>query len=284
MQTGRCKLCKQENQQLCDSHYLPKKVYGVTRAPQLTSPHPIALGGADMKQSSDQLRDYVLCRSCEDRINKNGERWVLANIPQDYDAPFPLRTALEALRPAIVTKDVDLYDITGVRAFDIDKLLYFAVSIFWRGAIHDWETADGLRCPPVELCGYEEPIRKFLMGEQQLANDVVVTVDIWYAKKVLQAAVTPQASHLPECQRYWFYVPGIIFSIYLGQGIPSGVRRRNASNNVVCVDAPEVRSIWEVTKSMLESQRVTPKTRLMLNEVAAIRKKAAPAEGRGEAP
>jgi hypothetical protein len=148
---GKCKLCHLENQELCDSHYLPKKVYGVTRAPQLKSPHPVTLSDTGMRQLSDQLRDYVFCRSCEKRLNKNGEQWVLANIPGDYDGTFPFRTALQALTPTFVGTDLDLYDVTNVAAFEMDKLLYFGVSVFWRGAVHDWETRGGLQGPDEEL-------------------------------------------------------------------------------------------------------------------------------------
>jgi hypothetical protein len=276
MRTGNCELCHLEDQQLCDSHYLPQRVYGVMRAPQLKSPHPVTLSGTDMKQLSDQLRDYVFCQDCEQRLNKNGERWVLANIPDDYDSVFPLRTALQALTPIFVGEDLDLYDVTGVSAFEIDKLLYFGISVFWRGAVHDWETTGGLKAPGVELCAYEEPIRKFLMGEQPLPLGVALTVDIWHAKKVLQAAYPPTASHLPECQRYWFYIPGIIFSLYIGESIPAAVCGRDATKNILGVDVPAINSIWAKTKSQVQSSAVAPKMKLMLAEVAAIRSKKCP--------
>lgn len=277
MQTGACKLCKKENQQLCDSHYLPKKVYGVMRASQLKSPHPVTVGRTGMKQLSDQLRDYVFCMSCEKRLNDNGERWVLKNIPHDYDAPFPLGTALKALTPSLISKDVDLYDVTGVPAFQMDKLVYFGMSMFWRGAVHDWKTTGGLQAPRVDLCAYEEPIRMFLMEKRPLPSDVVLTVDIWHAKKVLQAGYPPVAAHLPECQRYWFYIPGIIFSLYFGEGVRPDLLRRDATKNVVAVDVPEITSIWELTKARGRPGDLSPKMKEMLDEIARIRSKRIPA-------
>jgi len=229
-----------------------------------------------MRQLSDQLRDYVFCKSCEKRLNKNGEQWVLANIPDDYDGPFPLRTALQALTPTFVGTDLDLYDVTNVSAFEMDRLLYFGVSVFWRGAVHDWETTGGLRAPNVELCAYEEPIRRFLMGEQVLPVGAVLTADIWHAEKVFQAAYPPLASHLPECQRYWFYIPGIIFSLYIGEGIPADIHLRDATKNILGVDVPAINSIWAMAKSQVQSREVVPKTKLMLDEIAAIRSKQGP--------
>jgi hypothetical protein len=271
VRAGTCKLCKVDNQQLCDSHYLPKKVYGIARSPQLRSPLPFVLGGPHLKQASDQLRDYVFCQTCEERLNKNGERLVLANIPQDYESPFPLQAALKSLKPTLVRSDVDVYDVTGVEAFEVDKLVYFAASMFWRGAIHDWATPSGLGAPAVELCWYEEPLRKFLMGEALLPDDVTVTVGIWHAKVVLQAAYVPCPSHLPECQRYWFYIPGIIFSLYFGKGIPVDVRQRDARKNIVVVDVLEITSIYEMTRSAVRSQVIAPKAKLTLKEVEVFR-------------
>lgn len=271
MRAGTCRLCRVDNQQLCDSHYLPKKVYGITYAPQLRSPLPFALGGPHLKQTSDQLRDYVFCQACEERLNKNGESWVLASIPQDYESPFPLQDALKALRPTLVSSDVDVYDVTGVKEFDANKLVYFAVSMFWRGAINDWGTPTGLGAPAVELCWYEEPLRRFLMGETSLRDDVTVTVGIWHTKIVLQAAYVPSPSHLPECQRYWFYIPGIIFSLHFGKNVPVDVRQRDARKNFIVVDAPEIISIYEMTRSAVRSRIVAPKARVTLKEVEIFR-------------
>jgi len=164
--SGTCKLCHLENRRLCDSHYLPKKVYGVTRAPQLKSPHPVVLSTTGLRQVSDQLRGHVFCQSCEERLNKGGERWVLANIPHDYGASFPLQTTLQALTPVFVGPNLDLYNVTGSSAFEMNKILYFGLSVFWRGAVHNWESTAGLKAPPVDLAAYMEP-----GGEDRLRAD-----------------------------------------------------------------------------------------------------------------
>jgi hypothetical protein len=211
VKVGKCKLCHLDGQELCDSHYLPKKVYGVTRAPQPQSPHPIVISGRGMRQLSDQLRGYAFCRGCEKRLNENGERWVLANIPYDDGGLFPLQTALSALTPIVVKRDLDLYNVAGVPAFNMEKILYFGLSVFWRGSVDEWKTTGGLKAPAVALCAYEEPIRLFLLGTEPIPADVVLTVDLWHSKRVFQACNPPTASHMPECQSYWFYVPGLVF-------------------------------------------------------------------------
>lgn len=90
---AKCKLCGLVKE-LCDSHYLPKRLYAFLRAAQLNSLHPVMEVGGELKQVSVQYRGYVLCAECEDLLNKHGEKWVLANIPQDYDGAFPLQDAI----------------------------------------------------------------------------------------------------------------------------------------------------------------------------------------------
>src|SRR5438270_10626815 len=107
---GECKLCKLVRE-LCDSHYLPKRLYAFGRAEKLKNPNPVMSINGELKQISDQYRGYVFCKDCEDLLNKNGEKWVLANIPQNYDDPFPLHLALEPLTPTLIAKDHSVYNV-----------------------------------------------------------------------------------------------------------------------------------------------------------------------------
>ena len=164
MEKGVCKLCLQLGD-LRDSHYLPKRLYAFGRAEELKNPNPVVISDTGAKQISDQLRGYVFCGDCEDRFNKGGEGWILGKIPQDYGAPFPLQNAIQPLKPILLQKRLNLYDGGAIPAFDMEKLTYFGLSIFWRGAAHDWKSTAGLRAPTVELCGYYEPLRLFLLGK-----------------------------------------------------------------------------------------------------------------------
>ncbi len=93
MEHGICRLCLKEAD-LLDSHYLPKRVYAMNRAKTLKNPNPVTLSKGQAKQISDQLHGPTYCAECEDRLNKRGERWVLAHLPNDYNQPFSLQEAL----------------------------------------------------------------------------------------------------------------------------------------------------------------------------------------------
>lgn len=266
----KCKLCGFVKE-LCDSHYLPKRLYAFARAKDLKNPNPLMTVNGQLKQISDQYRGYAFCVDCEDRLNKNGEKWVLANIPKDYGHPFPLHEALKPLAPIFIADGLNVYNVAGVKAFDMEKLVYFGMSIFWRGAMHQWKSSAGQEPPKVDLGVFEESIRKFVFGKDPFPDDVVLTLDIWPYEKVLQVSYPGFAAHLPECQRYWFYVPGLLFFIYLGANIQGGMRAFNAYRGIVKVDFKAAELVWNFTKEGIKSQEIGPKMQNMLQEISAIR-------------
>ena len=167
MPQGTCKLCL-EYKELSDSHYLPKRLYAFGRARQMKNPNPLVVSDKSAKQVSDQLRGHVFCKGCEELFNKNGEAWVLAKIPHDYGEPFPLQDALAPEKPLAIGRDVNLYDGSSIKAFDMEKLVYFGLSIFWRGAAHNWKSTFGLSAPKVDLEDYFEPLRLFLRKQSPI--------------------------------------------------------------------------------------------------------------------
>lgn len=273
MQNGTCKLCL-EYKALCDSHYLPKRVYAFGRAKQLKNPNPIVLSGKSGKQVPDQLRAYVFCRACEDLFSKNGEQWVLANIPRDYGAPFPLQHALEPEKPLVCGNDMNLYDGSSIKAIDMGKLVYFGLSIFWRGAAHDWKSKPlGLSAPQVDLGSYFEPLRLFLLGRGPIPDDVALSVHVWPYKKVWQVAYPVYPLEEAARPRYWFYIPGIFFLVELGENLPEGAPERCAhgKQKIINVDLESGRFIIDFTKNQVKLLDHTSKIKAMLQEISQVR-------------
>lgn len=268
----KCKLCGLVKE-LCDSHYLPKRLYTFGRAGQLKNPNPVMEVNGELKQISSQYRDYVFCQQCEDLLNKNGERWVLANIPQDYDGAFPLQVAINKLTPVLLGDGLVLCNVSGQNAFDVEHLVYFGMSIFWRGAVHEWKTTSWQIAPKVDLGRLEESIRAFLHGDGSFPHGLVLTIDIWPYCKALQVSYPVLASHLPECQRYWFHIPGLLFSLYLGTSIPRDILLRNAVNGMIALDMNAANSVLEFTKQGILSKGIGPKIQETLQAIDAIRSK-----------
>jgi hypothetical protein len=249
---------------------MPKRLYAFLRASQLKNPNPLTGVRGELKQMSDQYRGYVFCHDCEDRLNKNGERWVLANVPKNYDSEFPLHTAINRLTPKTAGKQFVLCNVTGETGFHVNDLLYFGISIFWRGAVHTWKTSTGQEAPPVDLSGNEGPLRRYLLGQSPLPNTVVPNLDLWPYKKVAQQLYPVLPNHLPGCQRWWFYVPGLLYALYVGNDIPQGARSRSLVNGFVAVDQRAADSLLAYTKSGLKSQHHGPRIAEMNSEIGRV--------------
>lgn len=279
MQEGRCKLCL-EDKELCDSHYLPKRLYAFCRAKQMRNANPFVPQGRRGRQVADQLRGYVFCPGCEDLFSRNGEAWVLANIPRDYGAPFPLQDALGPEKPLAIGEDVNLYDGSAIKQFDMDKLVYFGASIFWRGAAHDWKSTLGLGPPKVDLGDHFESLRLFLLGKCAIPESVVLSVHLWPFTKVWQAAYPVYPLHGARWQRYRFYVPGILFMLHSGKNLPEEVRQRSAhgERKIIIVDLESGNFIRAFSKGQVQALERTDTMKAMLRDISMARSRISPKE------
>ena len=163
MPVGVCKLCL-FTRELVDSHYIPRRAYSMNMAKSLKNPNPVVFAQGKVKQVSVQLKGHTFCAVCEKMLNDKGEKWTLANIPEDQGAIFPLQEALLPVDPVYFGDGINLYAGRKIPAFNMDQLIYFGMSMFWRGAAREWKTPLGETAPPVDLGEYFEPIRKFLLG------------------------------------------------------------------------------------------------------------------------
>jgi hypothetical protein len=218
LKRGKCELCHAVAD-LHDSHFLPKGGYKRTRATDLKNQNPVVLSGGKARQSSMQVRDYKFCGACEARFNKGGEAWILNSIPQDYGHPFWLHTLLNSKTPTVIGNDL-FFPEASIPEVDMAKLVYFALSIFWR-ATRRWSAVEGGQPPKLHLGRQEKAIRAFLLGRGKLPEDVIVTVAAWPYKKVWSTAQMPRADAGNGYRSYWFYFFGFIFLLALGRKIPA---------------------------------------------------------------
>jgi hypothetical protein len=156
---GLCKLCLEEKD-LQDSHMIPRALYKLARQAGFD---PVVMTRALATHTSRQIHDFVLCWDCEQRFSQKGEDYVMTLVPRDNS--FPLLNRLAFVRvPTMVSDRVARYATTATE-IDTRKMAYFALSVFWRAAIHPWATL-GVQSTSFELPAEEkEPIRKFLRGE-----------------------------------------------------------------------------------------------------------------------
>jgi hypothetical protein len=213
-----CALCRNESV-LCDSHLLPAASYKPLRSASNPSPHPLVLTPDKAYHTSKQPKDYVLCRDCEERFHRNGEDWILSHYYRGRNKGFRFREILQQQAPVFEDGDSKIYACANVPGLDMDQVIYFAMSVFWRTAVHVWRRDK--RVIHIELGKYEEPLRMFLLGAGPFPEKMALQV--WVSS--LQGDMLAN-SHLTEETRveqhraYGFAIPGMVFRLIVSGNLP----------------------------------------------------------------
>ena len=230
--TGACRLCLLMRP-LCDSHLWPRQIYALLHDPG--DPKHFTLGNGRLTHTMKQMHEYLLCDECEERFNSGGERWVLANALHPSGS-FHLRDALRAAKP-FVTLEASVAYSGHTSGVDLDKLVYFAASMFWRTSVGMWTLADRWfgRDGKMNLGSrYSEEVRLYLLGKAPFPRNAVSVVyvsdeDAPHASVTFAAGGRQKEGH---CS-YSFQLPGLMFFLVLGQHIPDTIRGLCAVNNPV---------------------------------------------------
>src|SRR5262249_6542332 len=174
MAIGQCKLCL-KSKELQNSHYLPSEVYRVLREGSLENPNPVLNSRSSIVQVSDQLKAHLLCADCEGLFDRNGEKWVLSKMARREG--FPLWEILKSKSPVKVEETTSTFAGSSIPELNMDKLVYFGLSVFWRGAAHQWRSRRGA-IDRIMLGPYEERLRKFLLGRAAYPDMVSIVISI----------------------------------------------------------------------------------------------------------
>lgn len=226
MKVGDCALCKASAVNLLDSHYIPRALYKVSRSPQYTNQNPVLVSASTAVITGSQASDHLLCGDCEHRLNDGGERWVISQVWRNTTV-FPLRQALVAAGATSVSEpNFLIFEAARIHGIMPDKLAYFAASIFWRGAAHDW-TIQGTKHDRLPLGPYREALRLYLIGGSW-PQDVILQIHVGNGMEELRNGTTvfPYRRYDKSgVKQYCFTVPGITFYLYVGKAIPAPIRQ-----------------------------------------------------------
>ncbi|HEY6252463.1 MAG TPA: hypothetical protein VI685_21110 [Candidatus Angelobacter sp.] len=173
MPIGQCKLCLL-TKELQDSHFINAALYRIANR----------RGGAIVKTPelfiaiSNQVHDYVLCRECEQLFSRKGEDYVMPLVKQD-DNDFPLLKILTQGKPLAPTGPNNGTPFSGpATGIDTEKLAYYALSMFWRGAVHVWKTLNRQTTSVNMNAEDQEAIRKYLHEESGWPPGIVLQVTV----------------------------------------------------------------------------------------------------------
>lgn len=223
MKIGKCKLCFADGVELQESHFLPRGVYKILRDDDAPNPHPWIISERRAVQMSSQLKAHLFCHDCEQRLNRQGEKWVLANCLKK-DGSFPLASVFASRTPDVFsdTNPTRVYFAAKVPEIDCSALAYFAASMFWRGSIYGW-SEDGT--VPVKLGPFQESFREYLMRQADFPVDSALLVTVREGKEIDRLTHAPIGERREFCHVYKFPMPGLAFSLAVGKNIPANFRR-----------------------------------------------------------
>jgi hypothetical protein len=213
-----------EIKDLQDTHYLSKGIYRKLRDSGWKNPNPWKITKKEAVQTSKQQTAYLLCRECEQRFSKYGERWVMGHCLQ-ADGKFPLLSILASRIPDLSPDNsaTKVYYAANIPEIDISALAYFAVSIFWRASICPWN-ADG--SIPVELGPFKEQFRQYLLDAklQAFPRNCSLLLAVREGKEVSHLMIPPTSARRDNFRVHKFPMPGLAFALAVGKNLPANHR------------------------------------------------------------
>jgi hypothetical protein len=205
---GICKLCLLEKT-LCESHFMPKGLYRFCRAADCD---PVLIAKM-MMPTSRQTKHYLLCNGCETLLNRNGEDWVLPALAT-IEGAFPFYSLLQKREPLFSEPDVTAYEVSNNPEIDREQLIHFAIGIFWKASVHSWKQES--TAPWIDLGLQSEALRKFLRGEGGFPQNMTLVLQVSPPPVGAIAFTHPVVLRGTNPEIFFFYVPGMLFSVWRG--------------------------------------------------------------------
>jgi hypothetical protein len=227
MPASICKLCL-ETKDLRKSHLAPAAMYKYSRSPEAKNPTTVKVDRHGPKPIARQVADYVLCADCEQRLNNCGESWMMKQVWNGRS--FPLGARLNVALPHQTFTNFLSFSGTAV-GIDTDKLGYFALSVFWRAAVHTWKTSSSSTTTPIVLGEYEGPMRRYLLGETGFPPDVALiatvctdpySVKLFYMPAPAIFPIPPAIFPIP-IMAFAMLTLGVQFLFFTGKQAPTRV-------------------------------------------------------------
>jgi hypothetical protein len=226
----QCPLCTQhvEIKDLRKSHFMPAALY---RAGKHDLEYATRISSGKMIK---HIKDLLLCKNCESLFDQNGESEVIFHVAPKAGHEFPLREKLRLALPRETSADLVRFAGSDL-GIDMDKFAYFALSIVWRAAVHDWEMFDGTVRPRMAIGDFEPPIREYLLGKGKFPPDTAVIVIVCNDHEARRVWTTPTVHVEASCLNFRFFVRGILFRVMMGYQMPDYFREISCNSPRKCL-------------------------------------------------
>ena len=212
MSQGICVLCDKDKP-IRKSHLISKAIFNLVR-----DDVGVLLSRSDQKTTTITDRQIVarmLCGECEQLFGRKGEYLCIPLLLQK-DSSFPLYDLIQ--REIRIPNNqygnwVDPENLSN--AINVDSLLYFAISLFWRASAGNWPM------PAKSYMGalgkkYEKLLKEFLLGKSELHKNVLVTYAIDNDHFPLPLIKLPDSIKKAGFRMHWLMLPGVHIVMFVG--------------------------------------------------------------------
>jgi hypothetical protein len=213
---GRCRLCLFDGKELQDSHILSKWTYKRIRGSG-ANPNPVLVTDGRASQTSRQVKEYLLCTPCEQRLGVNENYSSTVANQQDGSAPiFDHVLRMGEPEPGGAALGVPT-------TLDCEKVLRFGSSVLWRSHLSS-------RVPKCSLrADHAEAFRRYLLGEVGFPNDaacVLLFIEDAAGKgsPVNLLCTVPLTVHGDDFDSTRMLICGLHFEFAVGPAIPDVYR------------------------------------------------------------
>jgi hypothetical protein len=125
-----------------------------------------------------------------------------------------------------------VYNAAEIPGIDCQKLIYFAVSVFWRAGAHEWPWQGEYVYS--EFGSYLEPMRLFLLDEESFPAGMALSVWVSSLDQFLEIAELPTAAKAVGYHIHRFRIAGLAFVLFVGGRIPAGFIRTSSAPSPEC--------------------------------------------------
>jgi hypothetical protein len=212
---GTCALCL-ETRLLRRSHLLPAAVFKLIKNSNSGVVHPLHMIDSVIMSTSNEPQTQLLCESCEGRFSELGESWVIKNC-------FRRGTAFALHDMLLQTREIARIGDTSLRAgrenegIDVDRLIFFAASVFWRASVwpQKWRHPRQTDLGPI----HDQGLRVFLLGDPNFPSRMALQLLVATPSDATDITCIPfgaRVSIAPSQRVHYLMIPGLIFALVVG--------------------------------------------------------------------
>jgi hypothetical protein len=234
---------------------MPAALYRMTRWEGTANPNPILVSARGRIQSSEQIKDFLLCRDCEQRFSRNGERYTMTQV--NRKGGFKLLQTLENSTNKRSAGGFTFYYQTSTLGIDRAKLAYFALSVFWRAAVHVWHRLEQTE-PMIRMGIYEEPIRKYLLNETPFPSEIAILLFVCTDSYSQNVFYQPSQGNAEKPYTWTFQARGLNFFLSGMEGMRpelTGACLVNGAKETIAARSCEEKVMEATVRLLIEARK-----------------------------